>query len=224
MLEKYQKVMKHHIDKGFLTRCIEPSNLDLCWYLPHHPVFNAKKPDKIRVVFDCAAKFQGVSLNDYLLQGPDLTSKLIDVLMKFRMDCIAVAADIEEMFLQVQVPEHDQRALRVLWWDDGDLDTKPTEYRMTVHPFGAISSPFCANYALQNTVSDFGNLFDEQVCRAVGANFYVDDFLASFSNESTAKAHIHHLPALFSRAGFRLTKWVSNRREVVSSIPMQERA
>ena len=42
------------------------------WYLPHHPVFNSNKPDKVRVVFDCAAQYNGKSLNSELLQGPDL--------------------------------------------------------------------------------------------------------------------------------------------------------
>lgn len=37
------------------------------WYIPHHGVYHPQKPDKIRVVFDCSAQFEGVSLNSYLL-------------------------------------------------------------------------------------------------------------------------------------------------------------
>ena len=46
------------------------------WYLPHNGVYHPKKPNSIRVVFDCSACYQGESLNDHLLQGPDLSSKL----------------------------------------------------------------------------------------------------------------------------------------------------
>ena len=51
------------------------------WFLPHHGVYHPKKPDKIRVVFDCSAEFKGESLNRHLLQGPDLTNNLVGVVM-----------------------------------------------------------------------------------------------------------------------------------------------
>lgn len=37
------------------------------WYLPHHGIYHPKKPNKICIVFDCSANFQGVSLNDHLI-------------------------------------------------------------------------------------------------------------------------------------------------------------
>jgi hypothetical protein len=60
------------------------------WYLPHHGVYHPKKPDKLRVVFDCAARFAGTSLNDRLLQGPNLTSSLVGVLLRFRLEYVAI--------------------------------------------------------------------------------------------------------------------------------------
>lgn len=50
------------------------SNCNDCivWYIPYHGVYDPNKPEKIRDVFvDCVTKFQGTSLNDQLLQGPD---------------------------------------------------------------------------------------------------------------------------------------------------------
>lgn len=36
------------------------------WYIPHHGVYHPKK-HKLRVVFDCGASYQGVTLNEQLL-------------------------------------------------------------------------------------------------------------------------------------------------------------
>ena len=83
---------------------------------------------------------------------------------------------------------------------------------MTVHVFGAVSSPSCANFALQKTATENIHSYGETVIDAVGRNFYVDDFCESTRRE------------LLQCGGFRLTKWVSNSREVLSSIPNEELA
>ena len=105
------------------------------WYLPHHPVVNPNK-EKPRIVFDCAAQHRGVSLNSRVLQGPDLTNKLVGVLTRFRLHQVALMADVEAMFHQVRVKPDDQDALRFLWWPRGNTNEPPRAYRMTVHLFG----------------------------------------------------------------------------------------
>ena len=68
------------------------------WFLPHHPVLNPNKPGKVRMVMDAAAKKNGVSLNGNLLIGPDLLNSLTGVIMRFREQRVAIAADIEVCF------------------------------------------------------------------------------------------------------------------------------
>ena len=81
---------------------IDPNGKPL-WYLPHHPVIHRHKLDKVRVVFDCAARFGDTSLTDQMFQGPDLTSNLTGVLLRFQQEPIAFMADVEQMFHQVHV-------------------------------------------------------------------------------------------------------------------------
>ena len=104
--------------------------------LPHHGVYHPKKPDKIRVVYDCSAEYQGTSLNKQLYQGPNLTNNLVGVLTRFRQEKVAFMTDVEAMFHQVRVPESDCDLFRFLWWLGGDVDQEIQEYQMTVHLFG----------------------------------------------------------------------------------------
>ena len=134
-----------------------------------------RKPDKIRVVFDCSSRYQGTSLIDELLQGPDLTSSLVGVLTRFRQENVAFMSDVEGMYHQVRVPEDQRDYLRFLWWPDGDMSQDLEEYQMNVHLFGATSSPSCANYSLRCTAEEFGDGYDDESRSTINRNFYVDD-------------------------------------------------
>ena len=194
------------------------------WFIPHHGVYHHKKPDKIRVVFDCSAHSQGTSLNDELFQGPDLTNNLVGVLIRFRQEPVAVMGDVQSMFHQVRVPEVDRDLLRFLWWPRGDFSKKLEEYRMTVHLFGAVSSPSCANFAMRRNAEDHRHEFSPDVVSTVLKNFYVDDCLKSLPSATVAIKHVEELRRLMLRGGFNLTKWISNDREVLESIPVEARA
>jgi len=114
-------------------------------------------------------------LNKELLQGPNLTSSLLGVLFRFREEPVAFMGDIHAMFHQVKVAEEDRDFLRFLWWPNGDVTKDLVEHRMTVHLFGAVSSPSCASYALRKSADDHQSEFAANVCQAVKENFYVDE-------------------------------------------------
>ena len=64
--------------------------------LPSSSSYPPKKPGKTCIVYDCSATYQGVSLNDTVVQGPDLSNKLNGVLPKFRQDNVPFMADTDE--------------------------------------------------------------------------------------------------------------------------------
>lgn len=119
-------------------------------YIPHHGVYHPRK-GKLRVVFDCGAEYKGISLNIQLLQGPNLTSSLVGVLMRFRLEQVAIMVEIKAMFHQVKVAEKHRDYLRFLWWPQGNLEQGLENHHMTVHLFGAVSSPSAACLALRKT-------------------------------------------------------------------------
>lgn len=193
------------------------------WYIPHHSVHHPRK-GTLRVVFDCGATYQGACLNKELLQGPNHTSSLLGVLLLFREEPVAFMGDIQAMFHQVKVTEEDRDFLRYLWWPNGDITQELRQYRMTVHLFGAVSSPSCASYALGKTADDHQSEFPVPVCQSIKENFYVDDYLKSCATELDAVQTIKDLTALCHKGGFTLEKFVSNSRGVLQAIAAERRA
>ena len=154
-----------------------------------------------------------------VLQGPDLTNKLIRVLTRIRLHQIPLMADVEAMFHQVRVEANDQDTLRFLWWPRGDTDEAPRTYRMTVHLFGGTWSTSCCTYAVHNA-----HQFSKATCETVKRNFYVDDCLKSVSTVEEAIALTKELKDLLARGGFNLTKWTSNHPAVLEEIPLHDQS
>ncbi len=128
------------------------------------------------------------------------------------------------MFHQVTVNSQDSEALRFLWWQDADAAKPLQDYSMQVHLFGATSSPSCANFSLRKMAEDHECEFDKETVNTVRKNFYVDDCLKSVVTVQKATKIDSQLRALLAKGGFHLTKWASNSREVLASIPPCERA
>ena len=192
-------------------------------YVPHTGVYHPRKPDQIRVVFDCSAQFEGVALNEFLLQGPDLTNGLLGVLCRFRQERVAFMTDIKSMFHQFMVAEDHRDLLRFLWWEDGDPNKPVVEYRMKVHLFGASSSPGCANFGLKKAADDGEEEFGNDAASFIRRDFYVDDGLKSVPTAQAVDL-IKSSQKICAKAGLKLHKVISNNKEVLKAIPAEERA
>ena len=97
-------------------------------------VYHPRKTSSICVVFDCSARYQGKSLNDHLLEGLDLTSKLTAVLTRFRKERVDLVAGIEKSFLD-KITKNNQGYLCFLWWPNRYLTLEPKKYCMMAHLF-----------------------------------------------------------------------------------------
>lgn len=189
------------------------------WYIPHFAVTHPQK-QKLRVVFDCKASYNGTSLNDHLLQGPDLMNSLFGILCRFRRELIAVSCDIQKMFYNFLVPPNDRDYLRFLWYD---RDGHPQTYRMKVHLFGAKSSPAVATYGLRKLAKD-NSYISKKAAAFINCDFYVDDGITSVATEKEAISLICSSRAICKRGNMRLHKFSSNSAEVLSSLPESERS
>ena len=220
--KRYQETIDTDVNAGYVRK-VDQAELNetkdkLQWYLPHHPVINPHKPEKVRRVCNASAKYQGVALNDKLLPGPDLLQSLIGIIFRLRKHQIALSADIEAMFLEVAVPNDDSRCLRFLWREDPEQGIDVYEYKR--HVFGAKSSPTCA---LHQVAKDNAKE-DDNLVKVVQRNFYIEDFLKSVGTPQEAIEIYQKLREILNKGGFNLTKWITSDDEVNSQIPETDRS
>ncbi|XP_057296298.1 uncharacterized protein LOC130625263 [Hydractinia symbiolongicarpus] len=111
-------------------------------YLPHHYVFNEdKSTTKVRIVYDASSNSQ--SLNDCLEKGSSLLPLLMDILIRFGTNKVAVASDIKQAFLNVTISTPDRDFLRFLWFDEITKENPQLMiYRYTRVIFGMNASQF----------------------------------------------------------------------------------
>uniref|UniRef100_A0A182N2S0 Peptidase aspartic putative domain-containing protein n=1 Tax=Anopheles dirus TaxID=7168 RepID=A0A182N2S0_9DIPT len=96
-------------------------------------------------------------------------------------------------------------------------------YELQRVTFGLAPSSFLAIRVLQQLASDEGENFP-LARQALLEDFYVDDYIGGASNEEEAIKLQAELTMLLKRGGFHLTKWNSNRQNVLCNVAAEERA
>ena len=222
LLKDYDSIIKDQIEKQVIELAPKDHEIGNTHYLPHKPVVRLDKTTtKIRMVYDASAKEKGcVSLNECLDPGPSLTSKLFDVLLRFRANNIAIVGDIEKAFLQIDLNKEQRDLVRFLWFENVNnvdfeqLDkNKIVEYRLCRVLFGVTSSPFLLAATLLHHVNLYKDIDPEFVDRFL-ESLHVDDLNAGSNELSEAYEFFCKSKERLKDASFNLRKFQSNSSEL----------
>jgi len=121
-LEEYDHVIRDKLNRGIVEKIDKSEQAQpgrQLHNLPHHCVVREDKTTtKLCIVYNVSARENGSALNDCLHTGPSLLPDILDILIRFRLQPVALVADIGKAFLVIAVREEDRDVLRFLWVDD----------------------------------------------------------------------------------------------------------
>ena len=221
IMAKYCEKMQAAIDEGHLLR------------LPHkgdegkstkqsHPVnyilhFNTSQA-KFRVVFDAAREFGGVSLNQLLARGPIFMQSLPSILQRFGEKKYGLASDIANMFFQIRIHPEDRDVLRVLWFDQPNMQGDVATFQFQVAPYGLKCIPSMAGYALHYTAEKNIPNVSEDAVKRVKRDMFVDDLITRVNDVQEGRKVVQEMTDLLQSTGFTLKKWNSNHKDILQDL------
>ena len=227
IFEQYDNVIKEQLAAGVIEKVeegLEPRPPGSVHYIPHHEVLRQdRQTTKLRIVYDASSKSKGeVSLNDCLDPGPNLAPLITDVLLRFRMNKVAVIGDIEKAFLNISIDPSQRDLLRFSWVDTNDPNN-PTvvSLRFARLLFGLSVSPYVLNATIRHHLES-NEEFNAEFVENVKNSLYVDDYASSFNSEDECFTMYEQLKSCFSKGGFNMRKWASNNKSLLERIGKAE--
>ncbi|XP_052892561.1 uncharacterized protein LOC128300513 [Anopheles moucheti] len=223
--EQYSEFMEEYLRLGHMTEVssAEKEHMEGSrYYLPHHAVLKqASTTTKCRVVFDASHKTStGTSLNDILLNGPQLQDDIVSILLRFRMRRIGVVADVEKMYRQVLVSPTDRNLQCILWRKEGSENV--STFQLNTITYGTACAPYLAIRTLRKIFEDHEESHPKAMCWY--NDFYVDDLLSGADTEEEVQQIRSQLVEMLGSAGFRIRKWASNAANALKDVPKEDLA
>lgn len=213
ILESYDKIIQDQLNANIIEDVTELETSEKVTYLPHQAVIRSEaETTKLRVVYDASAKERksGMSLNNCLHVGPPLNPLLFDIMVRFRENNIAITADIEKAFLNVEVSKPGRECLRFLWVDDVHAsDPKIKVYHFNRAVFGVKRSPFLLNGVLRYHLSKYEEI-DPEFSAKLSRSIYVDDLVLGCKDVEEGKELYEVSKLRMKEGGFNLRKWKAN--------------
>ena len=214
-LKEYDDTIKNQEAEGIVEnvanhRTIAPENVH---YIPHREVIREdRSTTKMRIVYDGSAKRKGrPSLNDCLETGPCMLPLILDIVIRFRWNKVALTSDIKSAFLNIRVAEKDRDYLRFLWISDifQEEDFEIIIKRFTSVLFGLNSSPFLLMSTVKTHMMQYINVNMEFVLQFL-RDLYMDDSVTGTQLTDTGFDLYLFIKTSMKEGSFDLRKWNSN--------------
>ena len=193
-------------------------------YLPHMILKN-NDPTKIRIVYEgCAKSFPSQrSLNECLYRGPNLVKSICGILLRFRLNKIAIIADIEKAYLQLGLNYVDRDVTRFLWLKnihEPFSEENIQELRFCRVIWGIVSSAFLLAATIRYHLAKVNN----PVSMDIDKNLYVDNLITGLQTVEEAISYYKQCKVIFNNASMNMCKWVSNSNEVMYHIKQEDKS
>lgn len=219
-LESYNQIFKSYIENDFIEEVnSDTTSLSNTHYLTHRGVYKGDSlTTKLRIVYDCSLQDSNkISLNDCLVQGPNLVNDLVKVLINFRLGKFAIISDISKAFLKINLKhDYDKNHLRFLWYKNyKDTTQGLVTYRFKVVPFGATSSPSLLSLTLKYHLNSFPNSPNLEFLKN---SFYVDNLVGAVDSELELNEIYKNSNIIMQKGNFQLAEWFSNSNSLNSKI------
>lgn len=179
------------------------------YVIPHHPILRPQNSTtKLRVVFDASCRTStNISLNETLMVGPTIQQDLITTILSFRLNRLALSADICKMYRQFLMDERDRNYQLIFWRNN--VNDPITLYQLNTVTYGTSAAPFLAVRSLF-FIADFYKKEFPVGSITLKEDLYVDDLLTGADNHSDLLSKKMEITHILEKAGMQLSKWNSN--------------
>ncbi|XP_070403557.1 uncharacterized protein [Nothobranchius furzeri] len=177
------------------------------WYVSHLISLNPHSvTTPVRVVWNSSQRFEGVSLNELLMKGPDVLNQIRAVLLRFRDGKYAALGDVRKMYNSVWLEDREMHLHRFLWRESEEETLG--EYAVTRVNMGDKPAGCIAQVAMRETAKlpAFAHLKEEQ--EVIQHDSYVDDILTSHKSLDQLKVITTNVKLILKAGGFELKPWI----------------
>ena len=166
MSKNYNNVIQVQLKQGI----IEPvgqgvkSGMGKVHNIPHHEgIHDDKETTKLQLLMTQVLE-QGET---HRYAGPPVSAYIYDVLLRFRINKMAITGDIEKAFLNVSVDPRDRDYLRFLWVND--VTSRHPNIQVYRFAFVVTSSPFLLKATIRHhlTSTDIPREFAYKVSQSL---------------------------------------------------------